>query len=252
MIDTHSHIDMLQNPEAEIEEALNNGVKKIIIPGVEPDTFDTITEYIDKYDCIYGTIGVHPSEAQKFNDEAAKKMTLLAQHPKMVGIGEIGLDYYWDKTFVDVQKRVFKTQLEIAKSLNLPVVIHDREAHLDTFEILKDYDMKNVILHCFSGSVEFAKQCVNSGWLLGIGGVVTFKNARKMKDVVKEIPIENIVLETDAPYLTPHPFRGEENAPKYLNLIVKEIANLKDLTPEFVINQTTKNAENIFNFNKEE
>ncbi len=252
MIDTHSHIDMLQNPEKEIEEALKNGVKKIIIPGVEPDTFDTITEYIDKYDCIYGTIGVHPSEAQKFNDEAAKKMTLLAQHPKMVGIGEIGLDYYWDKTFIDVQKRVFKTQLEIAKSLNLPVVIHDREAHLDTFEILKDYDMKNVILHCFSGSVEFAKQCVNSGWLLGIGGVVTFKNARKMKDVVKEIPIENIVLETDAPYLTPHPFRGEENAPKYLNLIVKEIANLKDLTPEFVINQTTKNAENIFNFNKEE
>lgn len=252
MIDTHSHIDMLQNPEVEIEEALNNGVKKIIIPGVEPGTFDTITEYIDKYDCIYGTIGVHPSEAQKFNDEAAKKMILLAQHPKMVGIGEIGLDYYWDKTFVDVQKHVFKTQLEIAKSLNLPVVIHDREAHLDTFEILKDYDMKNVILHCFSGSVEFAQQCVNSGWLLGIGGVVTFKNARKMKDVVKEIPIENLVLETDAPYLTPHPFRGEENTPKYLNLIVKEIANLKDLTLEFVINQTTKNAEKIFNFNKEE
>jgi len=252
MIDTHSHIDMLQNPEAEIEEALKSGVKKIIIPGVEPATFDAITEFIDKYDCVYGTIGVHPSEAQKFNDEAAKKMVLLSCHPKMVGIGEIGLDYYWDKTFVDVQKRVFRTQLEIAKSLNLPVVIHDREAHLDTFEILKDMDIKNVILHCFSGSVEFAKQCVDKGWYLGIGGVVTFKNARKMKDVVKEIPLEHLVLETDAPYLTPHPFRGEENAPKYLNLIAKEIANLKDLTPDAVIRQTTKNAEMIFDFNKGE
>ncbi len=252
MIDTHAHIDMLQNPELEIEEALNNGVKKIIIPGVEPETFDKITEFIDKYDCVYGTIGVHPSEAEKFNDEAAKKMTLLAHHPKMVGIGEIGLDYYWDKTFVDVQKRVFKTQLEIAKSLNLPVVIHDREAHLDTFEILKEYDMKNVILHCFSGSVEFAKQCTELGWLLGIGGVVTFKNARKMKDVVKETPIEYLVLETDAPYLTPHPFRGEENAPKYLNLIAKEIANIKDLTPDFVIKETSKNVKQIFDFNKGE
>lgn len=252
MIDTHAHIDMLQNPELEIEEALNNGVKKMIIPGVEPETFDKITEFIDKYDCVYGTIGVHPSEAEKFNDEAAKKMALLAHHPKMVGIGEIGLDYYWDKTFVDVQKRVFKTQLEIAKSLNLPVVIHDREAHLDTFEILKEYDMKNVILHCFSGSVEFAKQCTELGWLLGIGGVVTFKNARKMKDVVKETPIENLVLETDAPYLTPHPFRGEENAPKYLNLIAKEIANIKDLTPDFVIKETSKNVKQIFDFNKGE
>ena len=252
MIDTHSHIDMLQNPEAEVEEAFKAGVKKIIIPGVEPATFDTITEYIDKYDCVYGTIGVHPSEAQKFNNETAKKMMLLAHHPKMVGIGEIGLDYYWDKTFIDDQKHVFKTQLEIAKSLNLPVVIHDREAHLDTFEILKEYDMKNVILHCFSGSVEFAKQCVELGWHLGIGGVVTFKNAKKMKDVVKEIPLENLVLETDAPYLTPHPFRGEENAPKYLNLIAKEIANIKDLTSEFVIKQTTKNAEIIFDFNKGE
>ncbi len=252
MIDTHSHIDMLQNPEFEIEEALKNGVKKIIIPGVEPATFDVITEYIDKYDCVYGTIGVHPSEAQKFNDEDAKKLVLLARHPKMVGIGEIGLDYYWDKTFVDVQKRVFKTQLEIAKSLDLPVVIHDREAHLDTFNILKETDMKNVILHCFSGSVEFAKECVNLGWYLGIGGVVTFKNARKMKDVVKAIPIEKLVLETDAPYLTPHPFRGEENAPKYLHLIAKEIANLKDLPVESVIKQTTRNAETIFNFNKGE
>ena len=136
--------------------------------------------------------------------------------------------------------------------MNLPVVVHDREAHLDTFNILKEANYNKVLMHCFSGSVEFAKECVELGWYLGIGGVVTFKNARKMKDVVKEIPIENLVLETDAPYLTPHPFRGEENAPKYLNLIAKEIANLKDLTLDFVQKQTTKNAETIFNFNKGE
>ena len=252
MIDTHSHIDMLQNPEAEIEESLKAGVEKIIIPGVEPDTFDKITEFIDKYDCVFGCIGVHPSEAQKFTNDTAKKIALLAQHPKIVGIGEIGLDYYWDKTFVDTQKKVFQTQIAIAMSLDLPVVIHDREAHLDTFNILKETKYNKVLMHCFSGSVEFARECTALGWYLGIGGVVTFKNARKMKDVVKEIPLEHLVLETDAPYLTPHPFRGEENAPKYLNLIAKEIANLKDLTVEFVQKETTKNAEKIFNFNKGE
>lgn len=252
MIDTHSHIDMLQNPEAEIEESLKAGVEKIIIPGVEPDTFDKITEFIDKYDCVFGCIGVHPSEAQKFTNDTAKKIALLAQHPKIVGIGEIGLDYYWDKTFVDVQKKVFQTQVEIAISLGLPVIIHDREAHLDTFNILKDLNYNKVVMHCFSGSKEFAKQCVDLGWYLGIGGVVTFKNSRKMKDVVKEIPLENIVLETDAPYLTPHPFRGEENSPKYLNLIAKEIASLKDISFEAVEQTTTQNAEKIFNFNKGE
>ncbi len=252
MIDTHSHIDMLKNPDAEIEAFLDAGVKKVIIPGVEPDTFDTITEYIDKYDCLYGALGVHPSEAQKFNDEAAKKMMLLSHHPKILAIGEIGLDYYWDKTFVDIQKKVFKTQIEIAKSLSLPIIVHDREAHLDTFNILSEMECKNVVMHCFSGSLEFAKQCVDMGWYLGIGGVLTFKNARKMKDIVREIPLENLLLETDAPYLTPHPFRGEENSPKYLNLIAKEIANLKDLSFEFVQKQTTKNAELLFNFNKGE
>lgn len=252
MIDTHSHIDMLSSPEDEIKAFLDEGVKKVIIPGVEPDTFDTIIEYIDKYDSLFGAIGVHPSEAEKFNDNAAKKMMLLAHHPKIVAIGEIGLDYYWDKTFVDVQKKAFLTQIEIAKSLNLPIIVHDREAHLDTFNILKGEGCENVVMHCFSGSVEFAKECVDSGWYLGIGGVVTFKNARKMKDVVKEIPLEHLLLETDAPYLTPHPFRGEENSPKYLNLIAKEIANLKDTSKEEVISATTANAEKVFNFKRGE
>ncbi len=252
MIDTHSHIDMLKNPEKEIEAFLEAGVKKVIIPGVEPATFDTIIEYIDKYDCMYGALGVHPSEALKFDEASAKKMSLLAHHPKIIAIGEIGLDYYWDKTFVETQKKAFITQIEIAKSLNLPIIVHDRDAHLDTFNILREEECKNVVMHCFSGSLEFARQCVNEGWYLGIGGVVTFKNARKMKDIVREIPLEHLLLETDAPYLTPHPFRGEENSPKYLNLIAKQIADLKDIAAEDIIRQTTKNACTLFNFDKGE
>ena len=197
-------------------------------------------------------MGVHPSDTDELDEKNFAWLKKQCAHPKIVAVGEIGLDYYWDKTFVDTQKKVFQTQIEIAMSLDLPVVIHDREAHLDTFNILKETKYNKVLMHCFSGSVEFARECTALGWYLGIGGVVTFKNARKMKDVVKEIPLEHLVLETDAPYLTPHPFRGEENAPKYLNLIAKEIANLKDLTVEFVQKETTKNAEKIFNFNKGE
>jgi len=252
MIDTHSHIDMLENPEEEIKKSLEAGVEKIVIPGVEPDTYDKIIDLIEKYDCLYGAIGTHPQEAQKFNDDAAKKTMELASHKKIVGIGEIGLDYYWDKTFIDTQKKIFQTQIEIAMALNLPVLVHDREAHLDTFNILKEAKYNKVVMHCFSGSEDFAKECVNLGWYLGIGGVVTFKNSRKIKEVVKNVPLENLLLETDAPYLTPHPFRGEENSPKYLPLIAKQIANLKDVTLDEVKKQTTLNANKVFNFDRGE
>ena len=246
MIDTHSHIDMLQNPEAEIKAAIEAGVEKIIIPGVEPDTFDKITEFIDKYDNVFGCIGVHPSEAQKFTDDTAKRIALLAHHPKMVGIGEIGLDYYWDKTFVDIQKKVFKTQIEIAMSMDLPVVIHDREAHLDTFNILKEANYNKVLMHCFSGSVEFARECIKEGWYLALGGVVTFKNAIKMKEVAVDIPLDRLLLETDAPYLTPVPFRGKENQPAYTKFVAEEIAKLRGISVEEVDRITTQNANEVF------
>lgn len=252
MIDTHSHINLLKDPVKEIYEASEAGVQKIILPGVDPETLDKITEFVDEFNCVYGAVGIHPSEAEKFNDDVARKIVLLAHHPKIVAIGEIGLDYYWDKTFIETQKKVFITQIEIAKSLSLPILVHDREAHEDTFKILEEIGWNKVVMHCFSGSLELAKKCVEKGWYLGIGGVATFKNSRKIKEVVKEIPLENLLLETDAPYLTPHPFRGEENSPKYLNLIAKEIANLKDLDVEKVKNQTAKNAEKVFNFHKGE
>ena len=247
IIDTHAHLDMLNDPKRAIEEALEAGVDKIIVPGVEPDTFEKVIKLADEYENVYAQVGVHPSEAQKFSDDTAGRMMELSAHKKVVAIGEIGLDYYWDKTFVDVQKKVFKTQIEIANALKLPVVVHDREAHGDTFEILEQMGAKKVLLHCFSGSLEFAKRCVEKGWFIALGGVVTFKNAKKVRQVAKEIPLEHIMLETDTPYLTPHPYRGEENAPKYIVLSAKEIANLKDTALSEVERVTTANAQNFFN-----
>ena len=247
IIDTHAHLDMLNDPKRAIEEALEAGVEKIIVPGVEPDTFEKVIKLADEYENVYAQVGVHPSEAQKFSDDTAGRMMELAAHKKVVAIGEIGLDYYWDKTFVDVQKKVFKTQIEIANALKLPVVVHDREAHGDTFEILEQMDAKKVLLHCFSASLVFAKRCVEKGWFIALGGVVTFKNAKKVRQVAKEIPLEHIMLETDTPYLTPHPYRGEENAPKYIVLSAKEIANLKDTALSEVERVTTANAQNFFN-----
>lgn len=246
IIDTHAHLDMLNDPKRAIEEALEAGVEKIIVPGVEPDTFEKVIKLADEYENVYAQVGVHPSEAQKFSDDTAGRMMELAAHKKVVAIGEIGLDYYWDKTFVDVQKKVFKTQIEIANALKLPVVVHDREAHGDTFEILEQMGAKKVLIHCFSGSLEFAKRCVEKGWFIALGGVVTFKNAKKVRQVAKEIPLEHIMLETDTPYLTPHPYRGEENAPKYIVLSAKEIANLKDTALSEVERVTTANAQNFF------
>ena len=247
IIDTHAHLDMLNDPKRAIEDALEAGVEKIIVPGVEPDTFEKVIKLADEYENVYAQVGVHPSEAQKFSDDTAGRMMELAAHKKVVAIGEIVLDYYWDKTFVDVQKKVFKTQIEIANALKLPVVVHDREAHGDTFEILEQMGAKKVLLHCFSGSLEFAKRCVEKGWFIALGGVVTFKNAKKVRQVAKEIPLEHIMLETDTPYLTPHPYRGEENAPKYIVLSAKEIANLKDTALSEVERVTTANAQNFFN-----
>lgn len=251
LIDTHAHIDYYDNPDDIIAESLEAGVQKVIIPGVEPEKFDKIIELIDRHDCAWGCLGVHPSEADKFDNAAANRMIDLLKHPKMVAMGEMGLDYYWDKTQIDLQKSVFEKQLEIAKVLDLPVIIHDRDAHHDTLEILKKMGIKKAIMHCFSGSLEFAQLCVKEGYLIGLGGVVTFKNAKKPKEVAKHIPLESIVLETDCPFLAPHPFRGEQNAPKYLKFIAKEIANIKDISYEEVAQTTTENALKFFNLKGE-
>ncbi|MBQ8635709.1 TatD family hydrolase [bacterium] len=250
LIDTHAHIDMLSDPEKGILEAREAGVKEIIIPSASEDSFEKILEICHKFEDVYATLGVHPEDCEKFNDTTAKKIIELAKDSKVVGIGEIGLDYHYTKENKDIQKRVFNTQLEIAKMLDLPIVIHDREAHLDTLEILKAHKVKNVLLHCYSGSVEFMKECCALGYKIALGGVVTFKNAREPKNVAIEVDMENLMLETDCPYLAPHPFRGVENSPKYIGFVAKEIANLRNIPYDSVVSQTSQNAREFFNLNK--
>lgn len=249
LIDTHTHIDMIESHTADeiIQLAAENNVKKMIIPGVTPDSDNVIFPLIEKYENCFGMLGVHPSEAKLYNEEAEEHIEKLLQHDKITAIGEIGLDYYWDKTFNDIQQEVFIKQIKLANKHNLPICVHDREAHKDTFDILKEYNKgSEVVLHCYSGSVEFAKECIKEGWYLGLGGVVTFKNAVKMKETAKEIPLEKIVLETDAPYLTPVPFRGKENQPAYVKYVAEEISYIKGIPLDEVAEITSQNAERIY------
>lgn len=249
MIDTHSHINMLENitTDEAVQNAAEQGIEKIIVPAANPADFTGIMVLINKYDNVYGMLGVHPSDAKDWNDRLIEDIKKLAENKKIVAIGEIGLDYYWDKSYNELQKEVFIKQIKLANELNLPIDIHDREAHKDTFDILKEYNSSSkVVMHCFSGSVEFAKECIKEGWYLGIGGVVTFKNAVKMKEVVQAVPLEHILLETDAPYLTPVPFRGTENQPAYVKFVAEEIAKLRNINIEEVNSVTTANAERVF------
>ena len=247
LIDTHAHIDMLENTEEAILNASNNGVKKIIVPCAYPKDIEKIYDIATKHENVYGLLGVHPSEAKDWDDKLIDKIKDLANSSKIVGIGEIGLDYYWDKSFNDIQKDVFIKQIKLANELNLPICVHDREAHKDSFDILKEYNKDSeIIMHCFSGSVEFARECIKEGWYLALGGVVTFKNAIKMKELAVTIPLDKLLLETDTPYLTPVPYRGKENQPAYVKYVAEEIAKLRNTTFEAIATITTQNAERIF------
>ena len=239
LIDTHAHLDMLS--EFDITD-----VGKVLVPSVEISTMEKVVA-LSEHPNVYSMVGIYPSEAKTYNKDVEKKIKELANNPKVVAVGEIGLDYYWDKSFVDTQKEVFIKQIKLANELNLPIVIHDREAHKDCYDILKEYNKNSKILfHCFSGSVEFMKECTKMGWYIALGGVITFKNAVKMKEVAKEVPLDKLVLETDAPYLTPVPYRGKENKPAYIKYVATEIANLRSMPVEDIIDITTTNAENFF------
>lgn len=249
LIDTHSHIDMIEGISTEevLKNAADNLVTKIIVPCAYPKDIDKIYNLVQKYESLYGMLGVHPSEARDWNDDLFDKITKLAMSDKIIAIGEIGLDYYWDKTFNEIQKEVFIKQIRLANSLGLPISIHDREAHKDTFDIVKEYNKgSQIVMHCFSGSTEFARECIKQGWYLAFGGVVTFKNAIKAKEAVKNIPMDRLLLETDAPYLTPVPFRGTENQPAYVKFVAEEIAKIRGVTFEEIAEVSTSNAKRVF------
>lgn len=249
MIDTHSHINMIEGTpiESVIQNAIENGVDKIIVPSAYPKDIDDVIKLVNRYDNVYGMLGVHPTEVKDWTDDLADKIREYSKNPKIVAIGEIGLDYYWDKSFNDLQKEIFIKQIKLANELNLPISIHDREAHKDTFDILKEHNKNSkVVMHCFSGSVEFANECIKEGMYIALGGVVTFKNAVKMKEVAINIPLDRLLLETDAPYLTPVPFRGKENQPAYTKYVAEEIAKLRNTTVDEINKATTQNTFEVF------
>lgn len=249
MIDTHTHINCIEEISVEdvIKNALDNGVEKLIVPTAYPTDIEVVKELAQKYENVYGLLGVHPSEVKDWNDDLIDKIKEYSKSSKIVGIGEIGLDYYWDKSFNDLQKEVFIKQIKLANELNFPISVHDREAHKDTFDILTEYNKNSaVVMHCFSGSVEFMKECVKQGWYIAIGGVVTFKKAIKMKEVAKEVPLDKLLLETDAPYLTPVPYRGKTNQPAYVKYVAEEIASIRGISFEEVDEITTQNAKKVF------
>lgn len=249
IINTHSHVNMLRetNIDEAIQNAIDNKIVTIVPSSSAQDIFDT-DKFIKKYNDVYGYVGVFPEEVKDFSDKTLADMEeIIKSNPKIIGIGEIGLDYYWDKSFKELQKEVFIKQIEFANQMNLPLNIHSREAHLDTLEILKKYNKNSTaIMHCFSGSLEFARECIKEGIYIALGGVVTFKNAKKTKEVAKNIPLEYLLLETDDPYLAPVPFRGKENQPMYVKYVAAEIANLRGITPEEVAKTSTENAKKIF------
>ena len=249
-IDTHCHLSMEDYLDIDkvIEENKNALVEKIVVSGCSRESIDEVMDLKDKYDMVYVTIGYHPEYADTITESDLDSLKSLLGEKKVVGIGEIGLDYHYTKENKDKQIWLFEEQLKIANAFNLPVVIHSRDATMDTINTLKKYKVKGII-HCFSGSLEIANIYISMGFLLGIGGVVTFKNS-KLKDVVKEVPLEFIVLETDSPYLTPVPFRGKINSSKYLEYIANFIADIKNISVEELAEITSKNASSLFDFNR--
>lgn len=245
-IDTHCHLSLEDYDDIDlvIKENRENNVSKIIISGYSRDTIKEALDLIDKYPDVYATIGYHPSEADITNESDLIVLEEQIQREKVVGIGEIGLDYHYGSDNKEKQIELFRKQMEIAEKYKLPVVIHSRDATEDTINILKEY---NVIgdMHCFSGSLETAKIYINMGYKLGIGGVVTFKNSNLYK-VVESVGLENIILETDSPYLTPEPFRGKQNSSKYIPYIAKRIAEIRNISVEEVAEITTENACSLF------
>lgn len=249
-IDSHCHLskEYYDSLDEIVNKAKENKVNTLIISGCDKNGIIEGLDIINKYDNIYMTIGFHPSEANITTEEDLIWLeNLIKENNKIIAVGEIGLDYYWVKDNKELQRDLFRKQLDIATRLNLPVVIHSREATQESYDILKEYQLKGII-HCYSGSLEMAKEYIKLGYKIGIGGVVTFKNTN-LVDVVKEIDLKDITLETDSPYLAPTPYRGKQNSPEYIPLIAEKIAGIKEITKEQVGEITTKNVKELFNIN---
>ena len=249
MIDTHCHL--CKEDYENVEFIVNNmGHNKMIAAGVNDTTNQEVLELIKEYPTVYGAIGIHPTEVGISSQSSLEWIEDNLKEDKIVAIGEIGLDYHYGIEEKEKQMQFFKKQLDLAKKYNKPVVIHSRDAIEDTYNIMKEYKGVKMVLHCYSGSVEMAKRFLELDVYFGVGGVLTFKNSRILKDVVSFLPLDHILLETDSPYLAPEPFRGSKNEPKNVLLVAETLASIKGISVEEVIDITTKNAFSRFDLNK--
>ena len=249
IFDTHAHYDSgaFNQDRDEILSAVHDaGVGLILDPGCEARSSRMAIELAEKYDFVYAAVGIHPSDRESADEDSLLEIRTLAEHPKCAAIGEIGLDYYWDDTHREEQKRLFRWMIELALELDKPVVVHDREAHADSLAIALEYPGLRGVFHCFSGSVEMARELWKRGWYLGFDGPITYKNARKAIEVLEECPLDRILIETDSPYLSPVPMRGKRNDSRNLRYVIDKIAEIRGLPPEEVERITAENGLRLF------
>lgn len=245
LIDTHCHLsyDDYEN----LDEIINNMDGYMLTSGCDDKTNKEVLELTKKYDKVYGTLGIHPEEVDNITSNSFKFIEDNLNNPKIVGIGEIGLDYYWRQDNKEKQKKVFEYQVKLAEKYSVPIVVHSREAIQDTYDILKKYNVTGSI-HCFSSSLDMAKKFIKLGYKIGIGGTVTFKNSKKIQNIVKELDLKDIFLETDSPYLTPEPYRGQKNKPSNVYYVACKIAELKNIDVTEVLKIANRNATKEFGF----
>lgn len=251
IFESHAHYDdhaFDEDRDILLSSMRDNGIEYIVNVGANLESTRTTIELAKQYPFVYGAAGVHPSDTAQLNEENFKWLTMQCAEPKVVAIGEIGLDYYWEEPEHDIQKKWFVRQLELARACHKPVIIHSRDAAKDTYDIMTSSHAEEIggVIHCYSYSAQMALDYVKMGFYIGIGGVVTFKNGKKMREVVQAVPIERILLETDSPYLAPEPNRGKRNSSLNIPYIAQQIAQIKGLAYEEVVQITNHNAKQLF------
>jgi len=250
-IDTHCHLDILEStPEETIIEAKQAGVQRMVTIAVDEPSLDFVSSTVQEFPAVYGSVGFHPHDASKLTKSLLQKIRQLAEEQhKLIAIGETGLDYHYMNSPAEIQQQAFRKQLQLAVELNLPVILHSREAETDTLNILQEFPVPSLgVAHSFTSSIEMARTLVEMGWYLGINGIVTFKNAEDLREVVRWLPLDRLLLETDSPFLAPTPFRGKPNKPAHIPVIATFIAELREISLEQLSEQTSANAQRLFNF----
>lgn len=254
LFDTHVHLNARQfkdDKEEVIERAFAAGVNRMVVVGFNDETIPLAIEIAETYDSIYAAVGWHPVDAIDYRDHHFDYLKELSAHEKVVAIGEMGLDYHWDTSPKEVQEKVFREQIRLAKQVEMPIIIHNREASQDVIRILQEENAQEVggIMHCYSGTVDELQACLDMNFYISLAGPVTFKNAQEPKEVAKIVPLNRLLIETDAPYLAPHPYRGKRNEPSFVTKVAEEIAELRGMDYEEICRVTTDNALNVYRIN---